>query len=176
MNPETTSLKTLDEMLQERIDELLLIEERAERRAEDLLVHHQAAQAEGKVWQQDVVQKIATLDNAMANIHEASLRFGDYVQACGRYRDRTITLFLGTLVLSLLILVGSLGWSYYVNEQLADTKEELASLQVKLKGTPVIKNSEGKDYIRIKPDSEVHLGQGKKKLPGIYAEIEYARK
>ena len=172
----TETISRNDELFQERIDELLLIEERAERRAEDLLKNHALCQAQTQVFTKEVVQKIAALDGALVKISEACLRFGEYVHACERYRDRTTQLFLGVLVLSLLILTGTLAWSYFINEQLAGAKEELASLQVELRGTPVVKTSEGKDYIRVKPNSAVTFGRGKKKLAGTYAEIEYARK
>ena len=98
-----------------------------------------------------------------------------YVNLCARHANHTTQLFLGAVIAAVLIVASTLWWSNHINNNLEDAKSELASLNPKLKHTPVILPFKGKDYVRIVPDSETSFShQNGDNVPGRYAEIKFA--
>ena len=83
---------------------------------------------------------------------------------------RAAKLFFGTVIVSAFIVAGTLWWSHHITGDLAAAKTELASLNIKLKHTPVIIHFHGKEFVRVLRDSEMSFTRGDgSDVPGRYS-------
>jgi len=168
--------KEYDQLFQERVDELLLLEQRVERRAEKFLELTSDYQKKSQSTFNDLLSKVDGIDASLNKINVASDSINEYVTASATHATRTAKLFLGTVIASALIVAGTLWWSHHINGDLANAKAELASLSTKLKHKPVIVHFQGKDYVRVVPDSETGFTRGDDSgVPGRYSEVWHLR-
>jgi len=168
--------KEYDQLFQERVDELLLLEQRIERRAEKFLELTSDYQEKSQSAVKELVGKVEGVDESLKKINAASENVESYMTQCAKQALRTSQLFLGTVIVAALIIGGTLWWSHHINSDLADAKAELASLNTKLKHKPVITHFHGKDYVRVVPDSETSFTRGDdSEVPGRYAEVWHVR-
>lgn len=168
--------KNYDEIFQERVDELLLLEQRVDRRAEKFIELTNAHQKKSQKALDDLLGKVSGIDESLARMNAASDDVRDYVAKSERHALRTAKLFLGTMVVSLLIVLGTLWWSHHVTSQLAEDRADLKVLDIKLKHKPVIVHFKGKDFVPVVPDSETGFTRGDgSEVPGRYAEIWHVR-
>ena len=168
--------KDYDQRFQERVDELLLLEQRVDRRAEKFIELTNDYQEKNQKALSDLLGKVGGIGDSLEKINAASDQVRDYVTQSERHALRTTKLFLGTVIVSALIVAGTLWWSHHIITELAQDKADLTSLDTKLKHTPVIVHFPGKDYVRVRENSEIsfthHDGS---EVPGKYAEVWHTR-
>ncbi len=165
-----------DALIQERVDELLLIEQRSQRRADQFLELNKRYQEKHQLTYEQLSNKAGEIYSSLQKINEASEKVAEYVGLCKKQATRSTAVLLYALVTAAFIISGTIWWSHYVNANLADAKAELSSLNTKLSHTPVIAHFQGNDYIRIVPDSETGFTRGDgSDAPGRYAEVKYAK-
>jgi len=167
--------KNPDELFQERVDELLLIEQRADRRAGKFIELVNAYQEKSQGMLDDLLCRANDVNETLIKINRASDSVDEYVTLCAKHVTHTTKLFLGTVVLVILIVTGTLWWSHYIDSSLADAKSELANLNTKLKHTPVFLHFYGKEYVRVIPKSETSFSKGDEEVPGRYSRIWHVR-
>jgi hypothetical protein len=162
-------------LFQERVDELLLLEQRIDRRASTFIdiINEHTQNSQHAV--SDLLDKVTHIDESLMHMNAASDQIRDYALQSKHHAHRTVTLFLGTVVTSLLIVAGTVWWSHHVVKSLARDRENLATLEYTLTHTPVIKEVDGKDYVRIRPGSETSVGHDDRALSGRYAEVWHMR-
>ena len=168
--------KDYEKPFQERVDELLLLEQRADRRAEKFLELTNDYQEKSQGALNGLLGKVGGIDESLAKIKAASDSINKYVTLCDKHAIRTLRLFMFTVIAAVFIVFGTLWWSHHINSDLVDAKAELASLNVKLQHTPQILHFHDKDYVRVVEDSETsfrrHDGS---EVPGRYAEVWHVR-
>lgn len=165
-------MKNYDELFQDRVDELLLLEQRADRRAEKFIEITNDYQEKNQKALDDLLGKVGGIDASLAKMNAASDQVRDYVAQSAQHALRTAKLFLGTVIACALFVVGTLWWSHHIISGLAQDKADLRALDTKLKHTPVIVHFKGKDYVRVVPDAETGFTRGDGgEVPGRYAEV-----
>ena len=168
--------KKTDQLFQERVDELLLLEQRVDRRAEKFIELTNDYQKKSQGALNDLLSQVGGIDESLARMNAASDEVRDYVAQSERHALRTAQLFLGTVVTSLLIVVGILWWSHHITSALAQDKADLAALDIKLKHKPVIVHFHGKDFVRVVPDSETGFTRkDNSDVPGRYSQVWHVR-
>jgi hypothetical protein len=161
-----------DEVFQERVDELLLLEQRADRRAEKFLTLSKEYQESNQTVLLGLIDKAEQVKECLSKINTASEQVSASVASSEKHAHRTVKLFLSTLVICLLMIASTLWWSRHIQDALEQDKIDLAALDVKLHHTPVIVPFKGKEYVRIVPDSEMTFThKDGKAVPGLYAEV-----
>lgn len=109
-------------------------------------------------------------------MNAASNQVCDYIAYSEKHVLKTAKLFLGTLIVCPLFITGTLWWSHHVISELAQDKADLVTLDTKLKHTPVSMHFEGKDYVRVVPDSETSFTRGDgSEVSGRYAKVWHLR-
>lgn len=168
--------KNYEELFQDRVDELLLLEQRADRRAEKFIEITNDYQEKNQKVLDDLRGHVGGIDASLARMNAASDQVRDYVAYSERHALRTAKLFLGTVIACSLFVAGTLLWSHRIISGLAQDKADLRALDIKLKHTPVIVHFKGKDYVRVMPDSETGFTRGDgSEVPGRYAEVWHVR-
>ena len=164
-----------EQRFQERVDELLLLEQRVDRRAEKFIeiTNHYQEKSQGAL--DDLLAKVGGIDESLAKMNAASDRVNAYVTHSATHATRTAKLFLGTVMACALIVAGTLWWSHHITSNLANAKAELASLNIKLQHKPIVIHDSGKDYIRIEPNTVVNLTDNDSQFKGTFAAIKYAK-
>lgn len=168
--------KNYEELFQDRVDELLLLEQRADRRAEKFIDITNDYQEKNQKALDDLLGKVGGIDASLAKMNAASDQVRDYVEQSAQHALRTAKLFLGTVIGCALFVAGTLWWSHHIISGLSQDKADLAALDIKLKHTPVIVHFKGKDYVRVVPDSETSFTRGDgSEVSGRYAEVWHVR-
>ena len=113
------------------------------------------------------------INYSLQKINDASEKVAQYVDLCKKQATRSTAMLLYALVAAAFIIGGTIWWSHHVSSNLADAKAELSSLNTKLAHTPVVLHFEGKDFIRVIPDSETGFTRGddNRHVSGRYAEV-----
>ncbi len=168
--------KNDDARFQERIDELLLLEQRADRRAEKFIELTDRYQEKNQQTLDDLLNNVGTINNSLWRMNAASDEVRDYVAKSERHALRTAQLFLGTVMVCALWVSGTLWWSHHVTRRLAEDRAELKVLDITLKHTPVIVHFQGKDFVRVVPSSETRFSRRDgSTVPGRYSEVWHVR-
>ena len=168
--------KNYEEHFQDRVDELLLLEQRVDRRAEKFIEITNDYQEKNQKALDDLRGHVGGIDESLARMNAASDQVRDYVDYSEKHALRTAKLFLGTVIACALFVAGTLWWSQHIISGLAQDKADLAALDTKLKHTPVIVHFKGKDYVRVVPDSETGFIRGDgSEVPGRYAQVWHVR-
>lgn len=172
----TRTTKEDSHLFQERVDELLLLEQRIDRRAEKFVALTSDYQAKSQQALNQLLGKVSGIDESLAKMNAASDSIEAYVAQCAKQGWRTTLLFCGAVMASVLIVAGTVWWSHHTRSNLADAKAELARLHTTLKHTPVIGHYHGKDYVRVVPGSETSFTRGDgHEVPERYAEVWHVR-
>lgn len=168
--------KNYDELFQARIDELLLIEQRVDRRAETFIELTNAYQEKNQNTLDDLLNNVGNISTSLWRMNAASDEVREYVAKSERHVLRTVQLFLGTVIVCALLVAGTLWWSHRVTSQLAEDRADLKALDIKLKHKPVIVHFQGKDFVRVVPDSETGFTRGNgSDVPGRYSQVWHVR-
>mgnify|MGYP006345018333 CR=1 FL=1 len=168
--------KNYDELFQDRVDELLLIEQRVDRRSEKLIDMTNDYKASSQKVLDDLVGKIGGIDDSIVKINAASDQARDHILQSENHARYTMRLFFVTAIASILILLGTLWWVHHVTSTFAEDKAALAAIEHKLQHTPVIVHFKGKDYVRIVTDSETSFNHADgSDVSGSYAEVWHMR-
>jgi hypothetical protein len=165
-----------EEFFQDRVDELLLLEQRADRRAEKFIEITNDYQEKSQQALDDLLGKVSGIDTSLAKINAASDQIGDYVFHSEKHALGTAKLFLGTVIVCALFVAGTLWWSRHIVNELARAKADLAALDIKLKHKPVLVNFKGTDYVRVVPNSETGFTSvDGSDVSGQYAKVWHVR-
>ena len=163
-------------VVQERIDEIQVLETRIQDRAKALMEAHQTVLAESRAQHQ-------MFNNEMAEVKKqvliANKQNDLIIQTIAKSKDfiawsRRVLIYGASAVFVLLCVSG-----YIVHKNrgdVNDAQEELAALEARISKTPVIYKDKGVDVVRVKTSNDDKVKwktDGKHK--GAYAEIDYAR-
>lgn len=174
-----------EQIFQDRVDELLVLEKRAEQRA-------QAIVACGEALRQQVSEATSRVNNNIHNVEQVANDFNYRVETKLEklqkttesaindtkelilYNKKAITTFVVLAAASLLVIFGTTWRFKYLCGQIDDAKDELEGLQVQLNCKPEIVKYGSRYYVRIKKYSDVEFtkgGEPQKKEFGSFAEI-----
>jgi len=169
--------KESDQLFQDRVDELLMMEQRVELRTEKFTHVAKRYQEKNAEALDDLLGKVSGIDKSLNQLNAASKSIGDYVAQCARYADNATRFVLSLSLVAVLIVVGTLWWASHVRTGLVQDRADLNRwFNVTLKQKPLFKQVNGKDYVRVVPDSEMKLPLGKGyTVPGRYAEVWHVR-
>ena len=168
--------KNTDQLFQERIDELLLLEQRVDRRAEKFIALTQTYQEKSQSALQNLLGKVGGIDESLAKMNAASERVNAYVRLSATHATRTAKLFLGTVLASVCIIAGTLWWSHHVTNHVKKDRAAFERLFYKtLKHKPLIKIFKGKEYVRVVPNSEKSFTNTGSDVPVRYSKVWHVR-
>ena len=159
---------------QEYLDELFLLARRVDERSHQLteLAKQQQMASEQLTQCSDAHQtwsehKLSGLSSAVEAAKQHSI-------TAQRYLVRTAWVFVATIWLAVLVVLGSLWWIYHLHASLAETQAQLAALQFKLKHTPTyVPVKDDGTYIRVVPEKVGSLSRQGQDLAGTYAKVWY---
>ncbi len=160
-----------DERFQERVDELLFLENKVEdhiKRLADMNEHYR------KVYEavtKDISQKMIGVNESLKKINEASEKIADYMTHCDQHAKHTRNIFISALVGSVLVIAATLWWAHNFKSDLAEDRKEFDTLEFILKNQPVLKRIDGIDYVRITEPKTADLYENGYPLDGYYAEV-----
>jgi hypothetical protein len=173
--------KNNDHPLQEQIDELLLMEKRIERKAEQLTEYNDQLQkrVDSTINNVDLaVNKFETrVEHKLERLQKLNAITYDGAINLAKHSKRWMVIFFGFAVI-IAMLAGIASWKLHgLLMQLAIGENMLKELDVKLSQTPEIIKYRGRDYIKIIPFSETKFNEaktkGKKNKWGNYAAVWY---
>jgi len=169
--------------LQESIDELLLMEKRIERKADELTEYNNKLQKKVELsisnidiainkFEQKVEHKIIRLHKLTDIAHDGAL-------SLAQHSKRWMVIFFSFAVI-MAILTGIASWKLHgLLMQIAVGNNMLKELDVKLSQTPEVVRYVGQDYIKIIKYSEVEFNEAKTKAEkekwGSYAKVWYPK-
>lgn len=161
-----------DERFQERVDELLFLENKVEEHIKNLVNMNEHYRKVYEAVTKDISQKMIGVNESFKKINEASEKIADYMENCEKHANRTRKVFMTTLGSCVLAIALTLWWSHHVKANLADAEKEVSYLSGLLKQVPVLTKVDGKPYVRIVPGTEIDDLQEQDGSPieGLYAE------
>lgn len=165
-----------DERFQERVDELLFLENKVEehiKRLADMNEHYREVY---EAVTKDISQKMIGVNESFKKINEASEKISDYMTHCDQHAKVTRNIFISALVGCVLVIATTLWWSHNFKENLAEDIKEFKDLEFILKNQPVLKRVDGKDYVRLAEAKTTTLyDDNGYPLEGYYAEVWHKR-
>ncbi|MBP9726687.1 MAG: hypothetical protein KBD83_04405 [Gammaproteobacteria bacterium] len=169
-----------DKRFQDCVDELMVLQRDAEKITQELKSNYQYAHKKTQETADDLAKKMTSVERSLANINIVSENITGYMAQCEKHADRTRKVFMGMLVACVLIVAGTLWWSHYVRDDLAEAEKQLELLGPILKNSPVLVSVNGHDYVRIVPGTETdELGyyqdKDHEKIEGEYAQVWHVR-
>ena len=106
--------KNHNEQFQDSIDELLTLEQKADRRADKLIEITNNQQNKNQQAIDNLIGKINRLDTSLAKINNASDQISDYASQSKKHVIRTTKLFIKTMIGCVLLMVGTLWLSHWI--------------------------------------------------------------
>ena len=172
----TQNYENYDKRFQQCIDELVVLEKRAEERAEKLLKDHTYYQKKTQETGDDLAKKMTSVERSLSNICIASENIAGYMAQCEKHADRTRNVFMSTVVGCALVISVILWWAHDVNNDLNADEKEMAYFEELFRGMPEFQKVHGNNYARIVKGTETNTlknDQGKN-IEGRYAKLWYA--
>ena len=166
-----------NQVVQDRIDEIMLIEARVSERAKELKQAHRQLKLDSSAQIDAVKGEIAKIQEMLST---SNTQHDAIVQAMAKSKD-FVTWSRRVLIYSASIALAVCAASSYMAHKnygyVNDAQNEITSLEAKLAKTPVVyKDERGIDLVRVKTSSDDKVKwKTKGKHKGAYAEIEYAR-
>lgn len=167
--------------LQESIDELLLMEKRIERKADELTEYNNKLHKRIDSTINNVDLAInrfeATVNNKIDRLQKLNnITHGGAISLAKHSKQWMVIFFSFAVIIA--ILTGIASWKLHsLLMQIAIGQNMLKELDVKLSKTPEIVKYAGRDYIKIIKYSEVEFNEAKTKAEkekwGSYAEVWY---
>ena len=112
MQKDTT--KDYDILFQERVDELLLVEQQAQCRADKFIELNKAYQDKCQATYEQLFSKVGEINHSLQKINEASEKIAQYVDLCRKQATRSTAVLLYALLAAAFIIFGTIGWSHHV--------------------------------------------------------------
>jgi len=103
-----------DHGFQERVDELLLLEQRASRRAEQFLALTGAYQEKNEKTVKDLLDRVGHIDESLSKINAASDSVNATMRRCATHASRAAKLFIGTIIGAVFIVAGTLWFGLWI--------------------------------------------------------------
>ena len=161
-----------DERFQERVDELLFLENKVEKQIDRLMDINQHYRKTHEVVTKDISQKITDVDMSLQKINQASEKIADYMTHCDQHARYTRNVFISALVGSVIVIAATLWWAHNFRNDLAEDRKEFDNLEFILKNQPVLKRVDGKDYVRLaEAKTTIMYDKNGDPLNGDYAEV-----
>lgn len=157
-----------DEILQERLDELLMVEQKAQDRAKKLTEYGQYFQEQAKRTLERLDGVVCMTSNELGRLKDMNRELEKQRQAISTLKKKTIVLCMMAIILIGLICCGAYAWLGYLQKQIELASLKLEMLDLKLSSTPVVVKFNGDNYVRIIQDTVTTLGRGEKPI-GVYA-------
>ena len=176
----STDLAELSEFLKKHIDEIFLLEEKADMRAEAL---SKASKDCVNVSQEQISHFVSEMKRVLSSdvlqeIQQSSKEIGEYLSFCKNHMKFASKVCLGSIVLSACIWIATYCWYQHVSSQVAEARIELTQTNAKLKNKPLFLASSNSvsgsqsDYVRVVPNTETTMSHTNgKPYPGVYAEV-----
>ncbi len=166
----TQNYEDYDKRFQNCIDELVVLEDSAKERAEELLKNHAYYQKKAQETADDLAKKMTSVERSLSNIRIASENIAGYMAQCEQHADRTRKVFMCAVVGCVIVIAGTLWWSNNVRTNLDEDRKELEYLDGLFKGMPDFEKVDGNNYVRIVDGSET---SDLKNKSGHYAKVWY---
>ncbi len=160
-----------DERFQERVDELLFLENKVEEHIKSLVNMNEHYRKVYEAVTKDISQKMIGVNESLKKINEASEKIADYMTHCDQHAKHTRNIFISALVGSVLVIAATLWWAHNFKSDLAEDRKEFDTLEFILKNQPVLKRIDGIDYVRITEPKTADLYESGYPLDGYYAEV-----
>lgn len=160
-----------DERFQERVDELLFLENKVEEHIKSLANMNEHYRKVYEAVTKDISQKMVGVNESLKKINEASEKIADYMTHCDQHARYTRNIFIGALVGSVIVISATLWWAHNFKSDLAEDRKEFDTLEYILKNQPVLKRFDGIDYVRITEPKTADLYEDGQPLAGYYAEV-----
>lgn len=161
-----------DERFQERVDELLFLENKVEGHIKDLYDMNQHYRKVYEAVTKDISQKMIGVNESLKKINEASEKIADYMTHCDQHAKYTRNIFISALLGSIVVIAATLWWSHNLKSNLADDIKAFKDLEYILKNEPVLKHVDGKDYVRLaEAKTTIMYDENGDTLDGDYAEV-----
>jgi hypothetical protein len=177
------STKSGSDLFQERVDELLLMEKRIEKKIQQLTQYNDKVQQEiydssekidSSTKHFDIIasHKLERLEKFQEIAHNSTKELAEY--------NKGVVAIITGLVIAAVLFIGGATWRLqYLLRQVDLAKAELEGLNVKLSQTPEVIRYGSRDYIRIIPFLVVDFNKSKnsaeKTKYGSYAAVWYPR-
>ena len=171
-------LRDLTDFFKDRIDELMVLEKRADERAAHLSQTAKNCVETNKAEMNKFLLKMDSASDTVKRVDETSQKLTQYLHFCETHVKLTLFLFFGSIILALGVGIGSYFWYKHVAGQVEEAKLELAQANVKLRNKPIFLSADNSmtstngDYVRVVPNTEGTLNHPNgKPYPGVYAEV-----
>lgn len=161
-----------NERFQERVDELLFLENKVTEHIQGLIKIYRHAQENYEEITSKVTEKITRVDESLKKINEASEKIADYMTHCDQHAKYTRNIFISALLGSVVVIAATLWWSNNLKSNLASDIKAFKDLEYILKNEPILKHVDGKDYVRLAETKTTDLyDENGDILDGDYAEV-----
>jgi len=172
--------KNNEALFQERVDELLLLEEQSSRRGEQFIQLVRDHREKSQESLDDLLMQVRGvsehLHDRLSDVGAAAQQLNDAIAQNKQSERRAVSLFLRALASVVVTVSSTLWWSHHINGGLAQAKQDLAGLTTTLQHTPKILTIRGQDFVRVVPDSETGFTRGDgSDVDGRYARVWPAR-
>lgn len=157
--------------LSERIDELILIEDRADKKSNNFVEIIKVADDERKKSLDALTKQLQGIHETFNKINKCSESINRYVIFAKKMANATVQTFMGVMLVIVIALLVVFFWLRHESNKLDDAKAALATISIPLKQKPTILSVKGKEYVRIIPDSDSILSHEGQDRDGIYAEV-----
>lgn len=162
-------MRKTDDVFQERLDELLTIEQKMELRTQEF--QQKASDALGRL--NALEEKIS---NDLVALKEISNTTNQHTQKLAKINRNSIFGFIAILAIVGVILGGAYLWFGYIQWQINVASLKLYNLDLKLSSTPEIIKYHGDDYIRIIPHTASSFNNRNGEYTGDYAKVWYDKR
>jgi hypothetical protein len=117
-------VRNSDERFQERVDELLFLENKVEGHIEKLVDVNRRTQKVYEEVTKDLYQKIENIGSSLKKIDEASDKISDYMRTCDKHAQYTRNIFMSSLAGSVIVICATLWWANHLKNDLAQDRKE----------------------------------------------------
>lgn len=171
-------LRDLNNFFKDRIDELMVLEKRADERADHLSQTAKNCVETNQAEMKRFLLEMNSASDTVKRVDATSQKLTQYLHFCETHVKLTLFLFFGSIVLAICVFTGTYFWYKHVAGQVEEAKLELAQANVKLRNKPIFLSADNSvsstngDYVRVVPNTEGTLTHPNgKPYPGVYAEV-----
>ena len=158
-----TTDSTIGKIFQERLDELLLIENKMDLRTKEFQEKSKDSLARLNELEKKICNDISMLREMNDTTHQRT-------RILAELNKKIIYGFVALVVITAVTFGGAYFWFGYIKWQIKIASLKLDVLDLKLNSTPKIIRYHGDDYVRVIPDTESQF-ESQGKYSGHYAKV-----
>lgn len=176
----SNQITEFNKLIQDRIDELMLLEQKASSRANSFLKENRSINYE--------------MQRSVSGIVQSSKDLQEIVNKCAFYKPKVLMVILSIAIIAVLMFGGATWYINHAKNKVAELRQQEMKINEMInkfnamnkdiidtlktdvarvsKFKPTIVKYLGKFYIRVAPDSTTGIVKDNRMLPGSYALIE----